>query len=427
VQNGASVSGDTGFVLNTDNAINNLGAVQGTSQFGINSAGNVSVVNSGSITGTGAGINAGGTVGVTNNVGGTIQGTFINGISAAIVTGTNAGTISGGPAGSGINATTVTITNSGSISGHENGIIAAGAADVTNNGGTIGSARSGTSGISAGTDATVVNSGTISGPIGIKAGQSANVTNSGTISSIGLGQFGISAGTNAIVVNSGSITGTVAAINAGGTASNIFNAGTITGNSGTAVQFAGGNNILTLGPGSIINGLVTGGSANIFQLGGVGSDTFNLGLIGAAQQYRNFSTFNKIDTSTWTLTGTFGQANPWTVQGGTLLVNGDLSTASGLTVNTGATLGGIGTLPSTVIAGGGTFAPGSGTPGTSLTTGNLTFASGATYQVQLDATGQASKANVNGTATLGGANVQAVQHSAGCHQGSRFFLMGAAS
>src|SRR5262245_11875148 len=39
--------------------------------------------------------------------------------------------------------------------------------------------------------------------------------------------FGISAGTNAIVVNSGSITGSETGIHAGGTASNQFNAGTI--------------------------------------------------------------------------------------------------------------------------------------------------------------------------------------------------------
>src|SRR5262245_21307076 len=136
------------------------------------------------------------------------------------------------------------------------------------------------------------------------------------------------------------------------------------------------------------------------QLGGVGSDTFNLGLIGAAQQYRNFSTFNKIDTSTWTLTGTFGQANPWTVQGGRLLVNGDLSTASGLTVNAGATLGGIGTLPSTVIAVGGTLAPGNSI-GTVTVNGNLNFNAGSTYAVEVSPS-SADRTNVTGAASLSG-------------------------
>ena len=54
------------------------------------------------------------------------------------------------------------------------------------------------------------------------------------------------------------------------------------------------------------------------------------------------------------------------------------------------------------------FAPGSGTPGTSMTVaGNLAFQSGALYLVQLNPT-SASSANVSGTATLTGGSVQAV-------------------
>src|SRR5262249_7213191 len=54
------------------------------------------------------------------------------------------------------------------------------------------------------------------------------------------------------------------------------------------------------------------------------------------------------------------------------------------------------------IHSGATFAPGNGTPGTSMTiTGNLAFQSGATYQVQLNPT-TASFVNVSGTATLAG-------------------------
>jgi uncharacterized protein with beta-barrel porin domain len=450
VVNSGAISGDGIGIKAAQSATvtNNGGTITGAGsagQFGISAGTNAVVVNSGSITGTGDGILAGGTVNVTNNVGGTIHGSIHNGISGTTVNGTNAGTISG--TDNGINATTVTVTNSNMISGLGSGIIATGAANVTNNGGTIQGTGSGLSGISAGTDVTVVNSGAISGDgIGIKAAQSATVTNNGgTITGAGsAGQFGVSAGTNATVVNSGSITGTGDGVTAGsiaivtnnlggtihgniqngvsgaavigtnagtisgfnhgilasGAGSNFFNSGTITGNSGTAVQFAGANNVLTLGPGSIINGLVTGGATNIFQLGGTGSDTFNAGLIGAAQQYRNFTTFNKVGTSTWTLTGTFGQANPWTVQGGTLSVNGDLSAASGVTVNTGGTLGGTGTLPATVIASGGTLAPGNSI-GTITVNGNLTFNAGSTYLVEVSPSA-ADRTNVTGTASLAG-------------------------
>ena len=62
----------------------------------------------------------------------------------------------------------------------------------------------------------------------------------------------------------------------------------------------------------------------------------------------------------------------------------------------------------TTIMAGGTLAPGNGTPGTSLTiTGNLAFQSGALYLVQVGST-TASFANVTGTATLGGATVNAI-------------------
>jgi uncharacterized protein with beta-barrel porin domain len=75
--------------------------------------------------------------------------------------------------------------------------------------------------------------------------------------------------------------------------------------------------------------------------------------------------------------------------------------------NTGA-LTGAGTVGNTTIASGGGFAPGSGTPGTFMTVnGNLAFQSGALYLVQLNPA-TASFANVTGTATPGGATVDAI-------------------
>src|SRR4029077_10128534 len=71
------------------------------------------------------------------------------------------------------------------------------------------------------------------------------------------------------------------------------------------------------------------------------------------------------------------------------------------------TLGGNGTVGNTQINAGGIFAPGSGVPASSMTvSGNLAFASGALYLVQLNPT-TASFTNVSGTATLGGATVNA--------------------
>src|SRR6202163_3724730 len=120
-------------------------------------------------------------------------------------------------------------------------------------------------------------------------------------------------------------------INAGGGGSSVFNAGTISGAT-AAIRFAGAGNTLTLAPGSAITGNVLGTGSDAFQLGGTGSATFDVSQIGAAAQYRGFGTFNKIDSSTWTLTGTSTFAGPINVNGGTLGVNGDVTSASGVTV-----------------------------------------------------------------------------------------------
>jgi outer membrane autotransporter protein len=71
-------------------------------------------------------------------------------------------------------------------------------------------------------------------------------------------------------------------------------------------------------------------------------------------------------------------------------------------VNAGALLAGTGTVGATAIASGGMFAPGSGTPGSSMTVaGNLAFQSGALYLVQVNPS-TASSANATGSATLAG-------------------------
>jgi len=88
-------------------------------------------------------------------------------------------------------------------------------------------------------------------------------------------------------------------------------------------------------------------------------------------------------SGTWNSTGTFGQAQAWNVNGGTLA--------------------GTGTFNSVNVNSGGTLAPGTvGVPGTSMTiNGSLAFASGATYLVYLNPA-TASFASVSGAARLNG-------------------------
>ena len=85
------------------------------------------------------------------------------------------------------------------------------------------------------------------------------------------------------------------------------------------------------------------------------------------------------------------------VNGRTLEVSGSIASSMLTTVNAGGTLTGTGIVGSTTVAGGGTFIPGNGTPGSSMTVaGNLAFQSGALYLVQVSPS-TASFANVSGT------------------------------
>ena len=110
-------------------------------------------------------------------------------------------------------------------------------------------------------------------------------------------------------------------------------------------------------------------------------------------------------SGTTTVVGTNTYTGGTVVNGGTLDVEGSISDP---TVNSGGTLTGSGSVGDTFVNSGGTFAPGSGTPGTSMAiVGNLAFQSGAIYMIYLNPT-TSSFATVTGTATLGGATVNAV-------------------
>ena len=382
--------------------------------------------NAGQITATdatGIAIKTNTTADVINRVTGTIAG-GLNGIQATTTaTVNNAGSISGGASGNGIVGasaniinistgaisaglngiqvtTTATIDNAGSISGGIFGVVAA-AVDVTNTG-----VISGNQAGMVTTTATVRNSGTISGTVlnsFCLVGGSVNVTNSGLIS-------GINASSSAIVTNSGTILGNVGIQSTA--AATVTTSGTITGTGGTAIAFnAAAGNTLTLAPGFVINGNVTNAAADItntLQLGGSGNGTFDVSAIGA--QYRNFDSFNKVDTSVFTLTGTSTFAGPVNVNGGTLAVNGNTASFGSLSVNSGGTLGGNGAVGNTAINGV-TLAPGD--PATSnlfgpLTVqGTLSFTAASTYMIQVSPA-NAGRINVTGVATLGGATVNAV-------------------
>jgi autotransporter-associated beta strand protein len=108
---------------------------------------------------------------------------------------------------------------------------------------------------------------------------------------------------------------------------------------------------------------------------------------------------DKTGSSNWSLTGTGTYAGPVTVNGGTLSVNGDLTSASSLTANPGGTLGGSGIVGNATINGG-TLAPGNSI-GTLTVSGSLTMTAASTYLVQISGA-SSDKTVVTGTANLAG-------------------------
>ena len=113
-----------------------------------------------------------------------------------------------------------------------------------------------------------------------------------------------------------------------------------------------------------------------------------------------------------------------TVNGGTLTVNGSIADSVLVTVNAGGTLGGTGKVGPTLINAGGTLAPGNSI-GTLAVEGNLAFAAGATYSIEVSPLGS-DRTNVSGGAMLGGATVAAF-YAPGSYVTKRYTILTAGS
>ena len=150
------------------------------------------------------------------------------------------------------------------------------------------------------TGATFTNSGTVAGGNGGAAGAASGEGIAGTP---GAGGVGI-VGAGLTIIDSNTISGGL-------------------GGDGVtradAIDFTGGTNTLTLEAGySIVGNVVAYSTADTLALGGTGTATFDVSLIGASAQYEGFGVFEKTGTSTWSLTGTTTAATAWTIYGGTL-------------------------------------------------------------------------------------------------------------
>jgi uncharacterized protein with beta-barrel porin domain len=367
---GIAVYGGTTFA----NGITNSGMITG-SRSGI-FVKNVStfsggIANSGHISGSfGIGIYGGSIFSgnIVNSSTGTIAGAFANGVGGSGIGVSSISTFAGG------------INNAGRISASNYGIAVSNMAQFGENSAGGGIVNSGTITVTSAGVADGIRIGGV-GSVGTFFG---GITNSGTITALtGIALTGVTFAAGSAIVNSGTITGTVAAIDASGATSPITinqTGGLISG----AVKLSAYADVLNISGGTINGSIIGQGSSDTINFN-FGSGTF---IYGSAY---GFSGVNQVN-----------------INSGTVVLNGANSATN---VDVYGTLEGTGSIdPTTVtIHSGGTFAPGTpGVAGTSMSIiGNLAFASGASYLVQVNPSA-ASFATVTGTATLGGATVKAL-------------------
>ncbi|TWS95707.1 autotransporter domain-containing protein, partial [Reyranella sp. CPCC 100927] len=187
-------------------------------------------------------------------------------------------------------------------------------------------------------------------------------------------------------------------------------AGVISG-SGAVRQIGNGTTVLTgantysggttIAAGTLAGSAASFGSGTILNNGALIIDQAADAIL--ANAIDGTGSLAKRGAGTLNLTGTSTLSGLTTVEAGRLVVNGSL--ANSVVTLSGGTLSGTGTIGGVVIQSGAIVAPGNST-GTLTVAGNVAFAAGSTYQVEVDAAGATDRILATGTATLAGGTVQ---------------------
>jgi len=213
----------------------------------------------------------------------------------------------------------------------------------------------------------------------------------------GTGGFMVSVGTQTLNGTS-SVTGTTTIVF--GATLNLNDAGSLAG----STVVAGGTFDISDHIGDTAVAGLTGGGTGLVDLG-----TNTLNITNASGSFAGQVTGAGglfINGGTQTLSGNNSYTGVTTVNGGTLQVDGDIVSSSGVTVNNGGTLAGGGATGNVAVNAGGTLGPGSSTD--ILTTGSVTFTTGATFAVEFNGLVPGTEYDqlaANGTVTLGNATL----------------------
>jgi T5SS/PEP-CTERM-associated repeat protein/autotransporter-associated beta strand protein len=211
-------------------------------------------------------------------------------------------------------------------------------------------------------------------------------------------------GTNSLWTNSS----TLGVGNAGGGTLTVANGGNVAASGITFAANAGSTGTLNIGRFGTNDTAGTINAATIAFGSGTGAINFNQSdstTISAA--ISGSGSVNQLGNGTTTLSGANTYSGTTTVNAGTFLANNTTGSAMGssaVTVNSGGTLGGNGTIDgATTIASGGKLTPGSSGTGALSFSAGLTLESGSITTFLIESTGDFTSINILGnTITYGG-------------------------
>lgn len=244
---------------------------------------------------------------------------------------------------------------------------------------------------------------------------------------IGKGTLDISATTSGATIKDLLSTDTSATVSLGGknltvnATSTVAFSGVISGSGGLNITGKGSGGLILGGNNTYTGATTVSGSLIIGYLSAsgsvAGSITVNSGgqlVFGRSDAYsiQNSITAAAGSTVGFGGGGTFSYAGSGVisgaveVQGGELrLIANEFANASSLTLDTGGTLSGNGTVGNLIVKNGGIVAPGN-SPGTINVAGTLNFNAGSTYRVDVTPTGEHDLLTATGAVTISGGTVQ---------------------
>jgi T5SS/PEP-CTERM-associated repeat protein/autotransporter-associated beta strand protein len=220
------------------------------------------------------------------------------------------------------------------------------------------------------------------------------------------------------LVKSGTGTVTLSGINTYTGATKV-NGGTLAATADNNLGAASGGLTFNGGTLQFLSGFTSNRTVKLNAGGGSfdtdGNHTVLSGVVSGA------GTLTKAGPGTLILTANDSHTGATVVNGGILSVNGSIASSSLTTVNAGGTLGGNGIVGNTTVNGG-ALAPGNSI-GLLTVQGSLVLTAASSYMVEVSPT-NADRVNVTGTATLGGATVNA-SFAAGTYVAKQYTIVNA--